>query len=595
MKPFAWMLLALCASARAASGDELDRSLERLLREEKLAGAVYGVIEAGKPRVGAVGFANHDTQELMRAHSKVHIGSVTKTLVALGVLRLASQGRVSLDAPISGYLPAVPLDNPWNSKTPVTLRHLLDHTAGLDDLRLWHLFSRNGKPNDLLIDAVARDPAVLRVRVEPGTRFSYSNLGYTLAGMVIEAVTQERYESWLDRELLRPLGMADSTFEFVTQSGPQADPRLAWGHFDDFSLAGAQAVAVRPAAQFTTTAADMMRVAQFLMGDGRIGESAFIDAALLRQMARARTPAAAAGLESGYALGLARRDRHGAVGNCHLGNIIGFRAALCVYPEHRKAFFIAFNSDSETARYARFDELLTHALQVPAPVSEAITENAVPLEWEGRYVFTPARFEQFRYFDLLLDSVDVRAAAAGLSLRSLGADPQLLVAVGPRLFRADDRAQASHVLLVEGGEHLIGDGTRTWQRISGARFVMNWVSLSLGVAGLFTLLLLIPWRAWRRGETLLQPASLALALLVVTPALFALQPFMAMGDVTAASICLYLATVALPVLMAAQVAWAWRARARLKSWRVHGVAATLVLQWCGVLYAWDLLPFALWR
>lgn len=594
MKLLAWMLLALCATARTATACDLQCSLDRLLKEEQLAGAVYGVMDGEKTVLGAAGFADYQAQLPMRADSRVHIGSVTKTVLALGVLRLASQGRVDLDAPLEVLLPAVTLDNPWKAKSPVTLRHLLDHTSGLDDLRLWHLFSRRSAPRALLIDAFA-DRRVLRVRVEPGTRFSYSNMGYTLAGMVIEAVTRERYESWLDRELLRPLGMNDSTFEFVTQTGAGADPRLAWGHFEDFSRAEAHPVAVRPAAQFTTTAGDMMKLARFLMGDGRVADAFFVDASLLDQMARARTPASAAGLESGYALGLARRDRHGAVGNCHLGNIIGYRASLCLYPEHRKAFFIVLNSDSETARYARFDELFTRSLQVQATVTAPLAAHPASMEWQGRYVLTPARFEQFRYLDLLFESVDATANTVGLTLKTLGGEPQRLLPVGPGLFRAADRTHASHVLMISDGQSLISDGTRTLQRVSGLRFVANWLSLVLGVAGLLTLVLMIPWRAWRRGETLLQPASLACALLLLMPALFVSQPFLAIGDVTAASVCLYLVTAMLPLLMATQVIWAWRSRARLKSWVVHGVAAALVLQWCVVLFAWDLLPLALWR
>jgi CubicO group peptidase (beta-lactamase class C family) len=595
MKRFAWLLLALSAAAGAGADCDLQCSLARMLDEEKLAGAVYALVEGEETRVGATGFADYGTRSPMRPDSKVHIGSVTKSVLALGVLRLASQGRVDLDAPLENLLPALTLDNPWKAKSPVTLRHLLDHTSGLDDLRLWHLFSHQSEPRASLNEVFIRNADVLRVRVEPGTRFSYSNMGYTLAGMVIEAVTHERYEAWLDRELLRPLGMSDSTFEFRTQSGPQADARLAWGHFEDFSRAGATAVAVRPATQFTTTAADMAKLARFLMSDARLGGEAFIDEALMKQMAHARTPAATAGLESGYALGLARRDRHGAVGNCHLGNIIGYRAALCVYPEHRKAFFIALNSDSETARYARFDELLTRELQVQAPVMQAIASQVAPVDWQGRYVLTPARFEQFRYLDLLFDSVDVRVEGAGLTVHSLGGATQTLVPVAPALFRLPDRVRASHALLMADGERLISDGSRTFQRISEARFVANWASLVLGLAGLLTLLVLIPWRAWRRREPLIQPASLAWVLLLVTPVLFVTQPFMAIGDVTAASVCLYLTTAALPLLMIAQVVWAWRARTRLKSWRVHGVAAALVLQWCLALWAWDLMPFALWR
>ncbi len=587
-------MLLLLASVPAVACD-LDCSLERELRAQGLAGAVYAIVEGDVTRTGAVGVANAATNQPMRPDSKVHIGSVTKTMLALGVMRLATQGRVDLDARLADLMPQIAHDNPWHARSPVTLRHLLDHTAGLDDLRLWQFFTQRVGPRAPLSDAFAHPKHLLRVRVEPGTRFSYSNMGYTLAGMVIEEITGERYESWLHRELLHPLQMSDSTFEFVSQRGPQADSRLAWGHFDDLSLAEAQPVWLRPAAQFTTTAADMARVARLLSDDGRIGGVPFIDDALLRQMGGARTEAAAAGLGVGYALGLTTRDRHGAVGRCHSGNIIGFRAMFCVYPSQQKAFFIAQNSDSETAQYGRFDELLIRTLGVATPGPPVYPNAASPAAWQGRYVPAPSRFETFRYLDLLFDSVTAHADGAQLELRRWGAEPLRLEPVGSHLYRAPDRQWASHVLLASGEDHLISEGTRTLRKIPAYVFTLNWLSLCLGAASLLTLLIVIPWRAWRQGELWLQPASLAWVLLLLPAPLFAVQPFLALGDLTAASASLFVASVALPLLMAAHAVWALRSRGRLISWRVHFIASALVLQWCAALAAWDLMPFATWR
>jgi len=592
------LLLALWVAAASAAGDcDLDCSLATLSREESLTGTVYALVQGDEVRVGAVGLANHRTGERLRADAKVHIGSVTKTLLALGVLRLATQQRVDLDAPVAGLLPALPLQNPWEARSPVTLRHLLGHSAGLDDLRLWQIFTARADPRAPLVGAFSRPADLLRVRVEPGKRMSYSNMGFTLAAMVIEARTAERYEAWLDRELLRPLGMHDSTFEFVTQQGPDADARLAWGHHDDSSFAAAQAVWIRPAAQFTTTAADMARLAQFLMGDGRIADEVFVDPELLRTMGHAReTEAAIAGLETGYALGLATRDRHGAVGQCHLGNIVGYRAAFCLYPRQRQAFFIAHNTDSESAKYGRLEERLVQELGVATPVTgKANASGPAPLAWEGRYVAAPSRFESFRLVDLLFDSVRLQVRGDDIELRRTGAVPARLSRVGTNLYREDGRTIAS-LALIEGDDgQLITDGLRTWRRIGGASFASHWLSLALGVTGFLALLFLIPWRAARRRETLLQPASAALALLLLPLPLLVAQPFTSIGDLTIASAALFMATVALPVLMAWHLAWAWLNRARLRSWPVHVAAAAFVLQFCVMSWAWDLLPLALWR
>jgi CubicO group peptidase (beta-lactamase class C family) len=120
-----------------------------------------------------------------------------------------------------------------------------------------------------LAAAFPEPEALLRIRVRPGSRFSYSNMGYTLLGMIIEAVTGERYETWLERQLLPPLSMHDSTFLFTTQEGDGADPTLAWGHVDDGSRYAASPVFLRPAGQFTTTAGDFAVHDAAFHGDGR--------------------------------------------------------------------------------------------------------------------------------------------------------------------------------------------------------------------------------------------------------------------------------------------------------------------------------------
>lgn len=590
-------MLALAAVPAHTENDcDLECSLLAMLAEERLPGAVYSIVEDEATRIGAVGIANQQRGDRLRPDAKVHIGSVTKAMIALGVLRLVTLERVELDAPLAKLLPQIKLDNPWESRSPVTLRHLLDHTSGLEDLRLWQIFTTRAEPNVPLAVAFDRAPEVLRIRFEPGTQFAYSNMGYTLAGMVIEAVTSERYESWLDRELLRPLGMNDSTFGFVTQAGSGADPRLAWGHYDDLTPVPALPIWLRPAAQFTTTAADMARIARFLMSDGQSDRTTFIDAHLLRQMGLAKTTLAAkAGLEVGYALGLSARDRHGAVGLCHTGNVIGFRAVLCIYPEHRKAFFMSHNGDNESARYGRFDALMTRTLGVATPLAPAVEPAAAPVPWAGRYISVPPRFEMFSYFELLFNSVTLGAGTDTVELRRLGSKVLQLTPVGPNLYRATDRVVASHALLSSGGAaDTITDGTHTLRKVSGIRYALNWISFMLGVGGLLTLLVVIASDRVRRKGPLLQPASLALLLFLVPLPLFALQPFTALGDVTLASVALYVATLLLPLLLVMHSVWVYRNRQRVRSRLLHLVAAAFVLQWCVSLYFWDLLPFALW-
>ncbi|MGQ4582422.1 serine hydrolase [Lysobacter sp. F60174L2] len=603
--PTAALATLLCVfSAVHAAPTSLRAQTERMLLDEQVAGAVWATIDRdGTIRTGAAGVKNVVTGEPLRADSKMHVGSIAKTVLATGILHLASTGQLDLDAPVNRYLPTLRFDNPWPDH-PVRVRHLLDHTAGLDDLRLWQMFSTQPTPDTPLHEAFVRDPSVLAIRSRPGSQFSYSNMSWTMAGMVIEAVTRERYEAWLDRVLLQPLGMRDSTFRFTTQVGPDADPRLAWGHHDIATPAPAVPVYLRPAGQFTTTARDLATFASFLLGDGRVDGRLLVAPSLLRAMGQPHTTdAARAGLRGGYALGLERRDRHGVVGLCHGGDVVGFHAMLCLFPDSDaanggRAFVTVQNADGDGRNTGRFDALMIEALGLPRA-----RKDRLPLpppsdvaDWEGRYVLAPNRMAQFAYVDFLFDSAKLAWDGHTLNYARGQRPVRTLTPSGGASFVADDRNIASHVLLAgANGERLISDGLRTYRQIHPAAYWSMVASLALGALGLAWFLLGVPICAVFGREPLRAPGVGAAALLVLPVPLFFLQSYTQLGERTAASVVLYAATAALPLLMLWQV---WRS-ARGREGLVHGAvnlaSALLVLQWCAVLAAWGMLPFALWR
>lgn len=591
-----WLIASLACAVLpwCAAATSLESDLARLLAEERLSGAVVALVDGERTTLAAAGLADHARRLPMTTSHRVHIGSVTKTVLALGLLRLVSQGRVTLDAPLQTLLPDLRLDNPWHATSPVRLRHLLDHTAGIEDLRLWQMFSTRNTPDTPLAASFSGRTAVLRVRTEPGRQFSYSNMGYTLAARVIEAVTGERYEAWLDRELLAPLGLRDSTFAFVEATGPRADPRLAIGHHDSLATAPPMPSGVRPAGQFVTTAADMARLARFTMGDGQLNGQTFITPELLRAMGRPLgTEAAGAGLRSGYALGLAARDRHGVVGLCHAGNIVGYRAMWCLYPEAGKAFFISINTDSESARYDRIDAHLVRTLDLAAstPVAAAAPLPAVV---EGWYRATPSRFETLRYVDALFGIARLKRVDGQLQLRPLGGTPRRLHPAGGDLLRADERVQPSHVVLREAdGRTRLSDGQRTWQAVTITAWALQAASAAAGLVGLASLLLVLPLRVLWRREPGHQPALWLLPILLLPlPALW-WQGLQALGDRSPAGVLLYTCTAGLALLALAQIVWVVRRYGTLRQWSVPASAA-LLQAWVW-LAAEGLMPIALWR
>lgn len=596
------VIALLWASISGIAKADLQADVQQILAEEGLTGIAWSIVdENGEASLGFAGMQDNQAGLNFNNETRFHVGSVTKSLLATGVLRLATEGLIELDAPASRYLPDLPFSNKRAETLEVTVRHLLDHTSGLNDAQMWQMFSERSEPDAPLTTAFPEPAEQLQIRSRPGSRFSYSNTGYTLLGMIVESIAGRRYEAYLDEHILAPLGMYDSTFAYTTQEGANADPLLAWGHVDDGSRFAASPVFLRPAGQFTSTAGDLSRFAQFLLSDGAVDGQTFIDERLMRSRGTARgTEASNAGLAAGYALGLGRRDRHGVVGYCHGGNIVGFVAMLCVFPDEDKAFAYSVNTDSETADYGRLDSLFIDVLSIaealPPPTSRPAADIS---QWAGRYTLSPNRFQSFQYLDEVFGAIKISAAGDSLTLSSIQQDARELRPVGDRMYSASDRQTSSHIFLRgSGGEYLISDGFRTFEKASKAYLTAHWISIALGIVGLTWLFLAgivslarFRLKMVRRTEA---PAFVAMAMLFVPIPFFLSQSFMALGDPTLASGLLAIVTLLLPVGMLLTILRARQTWQRSRSSLLHGVAAIFVLQWCAILIAAGMLPLTLW-
>jgi CubicO group peptidase (beta-lactamase class C family) len=601
----AWSVAVLLALAgpRVSAGSTADVApdIAAELQRQGLQGAVWSTVLAnGTVNLGAAGIKDSRSGQPIGIDDRVQVGSVAKTLVATGILRLVTEGRLTLDAPVAGLVSGVAFDNPWAATDPVRVRHLLDQTAGLDDARIAHVFSVTADADMPLAEAVAAGQPLLRVRSRPGTRHSYSNMGYTLAGMVIETVTGMRYENYLATYLLQPLGMHDSTFEFTTQTGDAGDHRIAMGHFEHGEAHAAVPTRLRPAGQLSTTAGDMARLARFLLSDGRVDGQSLVDQRLLGAMAvPVGTEAVAAGLRVGYALGLYARDRHGSLGKCQGGSTVGFHALFCLFPEQQRAFFLAINTDSENAHYDRFHHLLMRELELEGtePTLPAAATNASS-SWGGFYVPSPNRMATFAWVDTVFNFVRVRPDGSHLRLWTLQSPELRLAPTVDSLYRRDDRTTASHAFSVTAdGQRVMSTAAQTYQESSLAQLVLLWASLAAGMLGLAYLMLRGLLRVFtgctRPRDASFLPFAASLALLLPIP-LFYSQPFLQLGDLTVASGALAAVTGMLPLAMLVGLALSWRRRPWHATAALDAAAMLAVLQLAAVLAYWGLLPMRLW-
>ncbi|WP_164007781.1 serine hydrolase domain-containing protein [Pyxidicoccus trucidator] len=215
-------------AARPAPLPPLDREALRQaisgLPDTKVTGAMVRVSGADGHWLGASGVADLRTGAPVLAEGRFRIGSITKTFTATVVLQLVAEGRVDLDRPVQHYLPRLLPDGVY---APITVRQLLNHTHGLPGVPVpqkdpaWFFENRFRRftPRELVALALPPGP-----RFEPGTQQDYGNIGYIVAGLLIEKVTGRPYGHEVRDRILRPLHLRDTFVpgNEVTIPGPHA-------------------------------------------------------------------------------------------------------------------------------------------------------------------------------------------------------------------------------------------------------------------------------------------------------------------------------------------------------------------------------------
>ena len=192
------------------------RAAQTLLSEENQGNAAYRLLSRGR----VVDEAYFSIGAPVDADTLFQVASLSKWVTAWGVLTLVDDGLLDLDAPVNGYLSRWQLPAAAGlDAEQVTVRRLLSHTGGLTD-GLGYAGFPPGEPIQSLEDSLAAaadasdpDGGITKVGIAPGSEWRYSGGGYTLLQLLVEEVSGERFETFMQSRVLDPLGMIRSTFE----------------------------------------------------------------------------------------------------------------------------------------------------------------------------------------------------------------------------------------------------------------------------------------------------------------------------------------------------------------------------------------------
>lgn len=304
----------------------------------------------GAQLVTARGLARIEQPRANDAQTRFLLGSISKWITTVAVLRLADQGLLDLDQPVTAYLPELP-----PASGAVSVRHLLSNTSGIP----------NGVAQALREDRAAVEGSKLTPSegalrygagaptFQPGTKFDYSFTNWVIVGAIVERVTGEPFQQAIDRLVLRPAGARDTGFaDDAFEALPSA--ALAYDRGGNKRKMGATPPMVAASGTIYSTAADLVALADAVYGDG-----------LLSKKARAELLTVQHAPED-YALGGRVREVGTGAGKRSVawesGVFGGFKSLLVYAPDDGAAVVLLNNTDIDQAEQAAIAKSLLEAV-----------------------------------------------------------------------------------------------------------------------------------------------------------------------------------------------------------------------------------------
>lgn len=313
-------------------------------------------------------------------------GSVAKQFTAAALVLLQQEGKLSIDDPVRKYIPELP-----DYGAPLTIRHLLNHTAGLRDWGSVMSLTGVGRGDrvinqDLAFDIITHQRAL---DFKPGSEYSYSNSGYTLASIIVERVSKQKFPAFIEERLFKPLDMKNSSwrddYTRIVPNRAQAYSRQGNGPW----RLNMPFMNVYGNGGMLTTVGDWMKWNSML-------ESQSLGAPLVNALETRGV--LNDGRKIAYALGLQVDTYKGLKDVSHGGATAGYQTFLARYPDNKVSVAVMCNGTSPSAGGIAAnitDEIFGPFPQTPSPEPAKVSDDELTKLvglWRDEKTHAPARF-----------------------------------------------------------------------------------------------------------------------------------------------------------------------------------------------------------
>ena len=312
---------------------------EKTIEDFRVPGAIVALIDNGEPiKTFYYGYANKEAKIKPSAETLFSLGSISKSLTAWGIMKLAEKGVVKLDVPIANYIKGYQFPEHEFDESKITIRRLLSHSAGLSIPGYRGFDKPHEVPGTIAsLEGATNGPGTLKVAYPPGESARYSGGGFTVLQLIIEEVTGSTFSEYMQQEVFAPLGMHQTTFELLDDKMPlkqlsavpyeESGKRITDRHY-----------AAKAAAGLRSTHNDMIK---FIIAEMGMNNNAVLSQNSLDEMHKTRPPARSYGL--GHQI-RQMKDSIRVIG--HVGNNQGWLSNFQFIKKSKAGLLIMTNGNS---------------------------------------------------------------------------------------------------------------------------------------------------------------------------------------------------------------------------------------------------------
>lgn len=439
--------------ANTGNIDQLLNKIENIRQQHHIAAVGISLIKNNKSLwSGGLGNLDHNAQSPVSERTIFRVGSISKSFTSLAILKLQEAGKLNLNDPINKWLSKELYQNAWADSHPILIRHLLEHTAGFQDISKEE-FDYNTPGNIPLIDNLAFFSNKHKTMWPPGLYSSYSNLGAAYAGHIIELASKQKYETYIRQKIFKPLDMKNSGF-FLK---PQQKKNFALGYnTDGISRIPYWNMVYRPFGGINSTTKDMSRFVHMLINKGQLSDNTIADKLSISTM---ETPAPDIATQPhitlGYGAGMDQWTYKGILFHGHTGDADGYLSRYGYTRSNNSGYFVvitAFNHNAINKIRRHIESFLVTSqptLPKTAPYHLKKTELS---QISGHYNKATSRFGKIKGKLIVI-------IKNGRIYNKINNRPEReLIPVSPQLFRYKNEIQASITISKNKGGDIIFRG-----------------------------------------------------------------------------------------------------------------------------------------